>query len=178
MTASANHALPPLPWGGGCQCGAVRYRLHAPPLTLYACHCSECRRQSASAFGLSLRVRRQDVEFSGEMHHFDRPVASGGVLSGRFCRNCGVRIVHEKVLPGGEPAAEVNIKGGTLDHVALLEPAGHIWTSSRMAGIEIPAGALAFARQPESYGPLIERFAQMLAVRRDSVAMENQGEDA
>jgi hypothetical protein len=45
-----------LPQAGGCQCGAVRYEIAAAPLTLYACHCAECQRQSGSAFGLSMPV--------------------------------------------------------------------------------------------------------------------------
>ena len=43
---------------GGCQCGAVRYEIAAEPLTVYVCHCRECRKQSASAFGISLLVPR------------------------------------------------------------------------------------------------------------------------
>ena len=39
---------------GGCQCGAVRYAISAAPLRLIACHCRECQKQSASAFGMSL----------------------------------------------------------------------------------------------------------------------------
>ena len=43
---------------GGCQCGQARYAVAAPPLALYICHCRECRRQSASAFDMSLHVPR------------------------------------------------------------------------------------------------------------------------
>lgn len=45
-------------WTGGCQCGSVRYEFAGEPLALYVCHCIECRRQSASAFGMSLAVPR------------------------------------------------------------------------------------------------------------------------
>ena len=41
---------------GGCQCGAVRYAIGGAPLALYVCHCRECQKQSASAFGISLEV--------------------------------------------------------------------------------------------------------------------------
>ena len=37
-----------------CQCGAVAFKTPLPkPLALYICHCSECRRQTSSAFGTS-----------------------------------------------------------------------------------------------------------------------------
>jgi hypothetical protein len=39
---------------GRCQCGAVRFTTPlAQPLKVFVCHCLECRRQSASAFGVS-----------------------------------------------------------------------------------------------------------------------------
>jgi hypothetical protein len=44
------------PKDGGCQCGKVRYRLDGEPLALTMCHCTECQRQSGSAFGMSLGV--------------------------------------------------------------------------------------------------------------------------
>ncbi len=46
-------------WGGGCQCGAVRYEIEAEEIqTLYCCHCLECQHQSSSGFGMSLLVSR------------------------------------------------------------------------------------------------------------------------
>ncbi|KAK4061503.1 uncharacterized protein Triagg1_10360 [Trichoderma aggressivum f. europaeum] len=37
-----------------CQCGAVTFKTPLPePLALYICHCSECRKQTGSAFGTS-----------------------------------------------------------------------------------------------------------------------------
>ena len=41
---------------GGCQCGAVRYRITGEATALFACHYSHCQRQSGSAFGLSMRL--------------------------------------------------------------------------------------------------------------------------
>ncbi|OAP62755.1 hypothetical protein AYL99_01982 [Fonsecaea erecta] len=39
---------------GRCQCGTVRFRTPLEkPIKWYICHCHECRRQSASAFGIS-----------------------------------------------------------------------------------------------------------------------------
>src|SRR5260370_2404122 len=45
---------------GGCQCGAVRYEIAGAPVATYVCHCRECRKQSASAFGISVIVRAGD----------------------------------------------------------------------------------------------------------------------
>jgi hypothetical protein len=80
---------------GGCQCGAVRYRLVGEPLDLYACHCRECQRQSGSAFGMSLIVPADAFRLlSGELASFTRTCDSGGTLECSFCRSCGTRIHH------------------------------------------------------------------------------------
>jgi hypothetical protein len=45
-----------------CQCGAVSFRTPLPkPLALYICHCSECRRQTSSAFGTSAIFPKFDI---------------------------------------------------------------------------------------------------------------------
>jgi hypothetical protein len=41
---------------GGCQCGAIRYEIGGFPLLLYTCNCTDCQRQSGSAFALNMPV--------------------------------------------------------------------------------------------------------------------------
>lgn len=37
-----------------CQCGSITFKTPLPePLALYICHCTECRKQTGSAFGTS-----------------------------------------------------------------------------------------------------------------------------
>ena len=50
-----------LPLTGRCQCRSVAYKIAAAPLAVYACHCTECQRQSGSAFSLSLLADRSAV---------------------------------------------------------------------------------------------------------------------
>jgi hypothetical protein len=65
------------PMEGGCQCGAVRYRITGDPISLVACHCKECQRQSGSAFGMSLIVRKTDFALTGDVKVFRRIAESG-----------------------------------------------------------------------------------------------------
>jgi hypothetical protein len=46
---------------GGCICGAVRYELTADPVTLYACHCTDCQRATGTSFALSMIVTHEAV---------------------------------------------------------------------------------------------------------------------
>ena len=50
------------PQRGACLCGALVYSLGEEPLTLYACHCTDCQRQAGSSFALSMIVRRATLE--------------------------------------------------------------------------------------------------------------------
>jgi len=153
--------LPGLPWTGGCQCGALRYEISRAPLTLYACHCTECRRQSASAHGLSLWVHEADFRMTGEAACWSRSTDSGHLLHCFFCPTCGSRLYHKGSEEPADPhQAVLSIKAGSLDHAHLIGPVGHIWTRSKMAGTVIPEGALAFEAEPENFDGLIAAFAQ------------------
>src|SRR5262249_48013891 len=121
--------LPPLPWGGGCQCRAVRYVLRALPLTLYACHCKECQLQSGSAFGLSMQVPASSVEMKGPTRIAKRADPLSPPVAGIFCPNCGTRLMHQ--IEGRDT---INIKAGTLDNTQWIVPVGHLWTRSAQAG--------------------------------------------
>ena len=80
---------------GGCLCGAVRYRLTDDPLTLYACHCTDCQRQSGSAFGLSMIVARSAFELvRGEPLALE-VMAEGRTRRPRICGACGTRLFNE-----------------------------------------------------------------------------------
>ena len=155
-------ALPPLPWQGGCQCGQVRYTLASFPLMFYACHCTECQKQSASAYGLSVMVRKRDVAIDGETANWSRPTASGNSLDCRFCPQCGSRLFHDWQQAGAaDSELAMIIKGGTLDNaLAALEPAAHIWVRSKQAGTVIPQGVPAFAQEPDSREELVAAFAR------------------
>jgi hypothetical protein len=135
------HAGSSSPLFGGCQCGAVRYEITASPLAVYICHCRECRKQSASAFGISVRVKRADFTLlSGAPRFWSRPTDSGRVLACAFCPECGSRVWHERA-GGGE---FLTVKGGSLDEPVDLSAAMHVWVSRKLPGVIIPEGVRQF----------------------------------
>lgn len=130
---------------GGCQCGAVRYELRGPPLALYVCHCRECRKQSASAFGISVIVRAADLRvLRGETRAWTRPADSGASVECHFCPACGSRLWHI----GSDDRDRVSVKGGSLDDPPDLAAAVHIWTKSKAPGVVIPPGAECHPGEP------------------------------
>lgn len=154
----ARVSLPPLPLTGGCQCGKVRFRLHGAPVVFYCCHCTECQKQSSSAFGESVRVHVADLETEGVPRTFVRPTASGSTLECSFCPDCGTRLFHRR----DAYADTLNIKGGAFDDTSWLVPAGHIWTRSKQGFVSIPDDVLAYEEQPPDYDALAGRWRAML----------------
>lgn len=128
---------------GGCQCGGLRYEADAEPLALYVCHCAECRRQSASAFGVTVMVDAAAFRLvKGAAKTWERGTDSGRRLSCHFCPDCGSRVWHSGEWP------TVSIKGGTLDEPPDLSRAVHIWTKRKLAGVVIPDGAETWPEEP------------------------------
>lgn len=131
---------------GGCQCGSVRYELTAEPREAYACHCNECRKQSASAFGISVLMDRNAVnQISGRTKVWSRPTDSGGHLDCHFCPDCGSRLWHV----GFTDPDTFSVKGGSLDEPPNFAKLHHIWVSQKMPGVILPDGATCSEKEPK-----------------------------
>lgn len=151
-------SIPELPLKGGCQCGAVRYEIAGPPIVFYICHCAECQKQSASAFGQSMRINSADLTITGPTATFSRSTDSGNAVDCQYCTQCGTRLVHKRAGYG----STLNIKAGTLDDTAWLKPAAHIWTVSKQEWVHIPADALTYQTQPENFDEISVRWQEMV----------------
>jgi len=131
------------PCTGGCQCGSVRYVLTAEPARLVACHCKECQRQSGSAFGMSMLVKRDNLAVTGPTKQFTRIADSGNENTGVFCPNCGVRIYNIPAYVEGM----VVLKPGTLDDTTWLRPGYFVWMKSAQGWVPVPDGVKALDGQ-------------------------------
>ena len=122
-----------LPLTGGCFCGGCRYELSAAPLTVWACHCTDCQRQSGSAFNLTMPSPRDAFRLTaGEPAAFERTTASGRTTVIRFCGQCGTRLFSES-----NPQV-VTIRPGTLDDASWVKPAVQYFLASAHDWARIP----------------------------------------
>jgi len=143
-----------MPLGGGCQCGAVRYEITAAPLPPIVCHCTQCQKQTASAFGMTLPVARRDLRLlSGELKAWRRLADSGRELACYFCPDCGTRLYHSSSM-GPE---FWQLKPGTLDDVSWLEPVAQVWTKSAQPWLELRGDLPSFPGQPDNVAALFKR---------------------
>jgi len=130
---------------GGCQCGAIRYEVADAPKRLVVCHCSDCQRQSGSAFGMTLIVSEEEFHLTkGDLKTYASKSAAGRAKLGAFCPECGTRIYHKPEWRKGT----VSVKPGTLDDTSWLKPEMHLWTCSKQPWVIIQEGVEAYETQP------------------------------
>ena len=134
-----------------CQCGLVRFQTPAPvPLRVYHCHCTECQRQSGSAFGTSAVFPCEGIfplpdELKAQLSIFTRPTKEGRTMACYFCKTCGVRIMHRVREANGQERDKLIIKGGVLSGLDYSGSA-HIYT--RSAVVAIPSGVERWETSP------------------------------
>ena len=127
---------------GSCLCGAVRFVLKGEPRAISICHCTQCQRQSGSAFSFNLIMRETDYEQSGETKVYVDTGDSGQPVYRHFCGLCGSAILaRTALLPG-----KVVVKAGTLDSIEGLQPKNEVYTDRAVKWLAPVAGTTRFAR--------------------------------
>jgi hypothetical protein len=101
---------------GTCLCGQVRISVRGEPLRVGICHCTDCRRESGSAFTFYAVWPADQFEHVGEAPEFH----------GRhFCPRCGSRLFSAD-------DREAEIKLGILsDAPSRLVPSYELWIKRR-----------------------------------------------
>lgn len=119
------------PHSGSCQCGDIRYELRGDIYRLNICHCTDCQKQSGSAFGMSLIIPGTTFNLiAGELKTFELTADSGRAKTCAFCPRCGVRIYNKT-------SALMSVKAGTLDDHEWLKPDAHYWSKSKQPWLQL-----------------------------------------
>ena len=143
----------PIPFTGRCLCEATHFRVTEEPLTIYACHCTDCQKRSGSAFGLSMWVKRSSIQVTkGEVTLHESVNAEGKPRLAKICGQCGVRMWSE---PPKYPDYAV-MRPGTLDDTSWVRPIAHIWTRSAQPWFVFPEGVPKYEKQVGGLDPLID----------------------
>jgi hypothetical protein len=148
--------LPDFPVEGGCQCGAVRYRLKAGPLSVYNCHCKDCQRFSGAGWSMSMIVRDADFEVEGQTVQYRRTADSGNVIVMNFCANCHGWLWNDPPSPGIKV-----VRAGTLDDIDWAAPVGNIWTDSKAAWAGIDPQLVNFPKGAVDRTPLYDAWTRL-----------------
>jgi len=116
---------------GGCQCGAIRFALSAPPKKVSICHCRMCQKAAGAPFASFADIEHDDFTWTR-----GKPAAfqSSSLAEREFCRDCGTPLSFRRI---GGPRIE--IMTGTFDRPDRVVPTQQFGTELKervMAGID------------------------------------------
>jgi hypothetical protein len=117
---------------GSCLCGTVKYEVRGKLGAAIYCHCSLCRKATATAFATNAAVAASDfvvIEGESALKAFD---SSPGVHR-LFCSSCGSPIISRRdAMPD-----VVRLRLGTLDTPLPTPPTAHYFVASKAEWYEI-----------------------------------------
>ncbi|MGI9412909.1 MAG: GFA family protein [Hyphomicrobiales bacterium] len=119
--------------------------LTARTVVLYACHCLECQKQSASAFALSAPGRLADLAVHGSPVAYEQPADGGSRTTCWFCPECGTRIYHQS----SRATDRVTLKAGRLDNTRGLVQVAHLWVGRKQSWLKLSADVPAYETRPD-----------------------------
>ncbi|MFD1329430.1 GFA family protein [Mycoplana ramosa] len=111
---------------GGCQCGAVRFRIQGQLGRRSICHCRMCQKQFGGFFSALVTAPKDGVEWTREQPSYFQSSVN---IDRGFCRNCGTPMTYRH--PGG-----LEIAIGTFDDRSDLAPQVQVNHGARLAWVE------------------------------------------
>lgn len=99
---------------GGCQCGAVRYRLARPPSKVSVCFCRMCQKAVGGYFGAYASSPAEDVVWTRGRPSFFR---SSEAAARGFCAACGTPLTFSYRGSG-----RLSVTAGSLDDPGAFPP--------------------------------------------------------
>lgn len=121
-----------------CACGEASITVNAQPMLHGVCHCTNCKRRTGSAFGISAYFDRAAVEGrSGETRVCSfRHTAMNHDQERHFCARCGTTLFwFVSNMPD-----KIGIAGGCFAPDGLPEPTGSYRHNRREPWLTLPAG--------------------------------------
>ena len=120
-----------------CACGAATLTVSGEPQIHGVCHCTNCKRRTGSAFGISTYFAREDVvQTMGETEVYAFHNAAQKHDQQRyFCKRCGTTLFwYVSTLP-----ELIGVAGGCFGEQDLGEPQMSVTHSKKVAWLELPA---------------------------------------
>ncbi|MEG1452517.1 GFA family protein [Brevundimonas sp.] len=126
---------------GGCNCGAIRYKMEADVQHHALCHCTDCRKASGAPAVSWALVRNDQITITGTPKSY----ASSEGAQRQFCGDCGTSLfyINETVFPG-----MIDVQSATLDNPAAIPLQGQIQTAERIDWMKNLDALPSFERYP------------------------------
>jgi hypothetical protein len=93
-------------YGGGCQCGAIRYEVTADLDTTVVCNCSRCRRVGTiMTFTPAAQFKLLSGDNATTEYLFNKHL-----IHHLFCSTCGIQSFSRGQMPDGTPMVAINVR--------------------------------------------------------------------
>ena len=109
---------------GGCQCGAVRYRVEGTLADPHLCHCRMCQKAAGNYFLPLANAPRERISVTRGKPGWYR---SSDIVRRGFCRDCGTPLFYEE-----QGSGHISVTLGSLDDPDDLRPAAQSGVESRV----------------------------------------------
>lgn len=139
-------------WSGGCQCGAVRFRVEGDLGRASICHCRMCQKAFGAFYGPYVSARAEQVTWTrGAPKYFQ---SSNKVRRG-FCGECGTQLTFE----GGPKWYDLAI--GAFDDAAKIRPVLQIGLEAKLPYVDQLADLP--GRSPDEEAKLAGYYAEVVS---------------
>jgi hypothetical protein len=137
---------------GGCQCGAIRFAVTAPPTRISICHCRMCQKATGAPFASFADVEKRDFAWTR-----GKPAAfrSSSVAERDFCAKCGTPLSFRRI-----DGDRIEIMTGAFDRPDHIAPTRQYGTESRLGWV-VGIANLPSHTTLENYGP--EKLASIVS---------------
>ena len=120
-------------FSGLCACGLVKFRLTSAPMFIHCCHCTDCQRQTGSAFVINALIEAKHIAADGTTEIVTLPTDSGRPHDVTRCPTCETALWSDY----GRRKTVFFIRVGTLDKPAAVPPDVHIFTRSKLPWVDL-----------------------------------------
>ena len=115
-----------------CSCSSLRVETTGEPLSVVACHCTECQRRTGAPYGVSVYFDKAQVRAEGDNKVFIRDGQEGRKVRIHFCPSCGTSVYWEA---DRRPGA-IGVALGAFADPSFPAPSVSIWEESRHSWVE------------------------------------------
>jgi hypothetical protein len=109
---------------GGCQCGAVRYRIEATPTSANLCHCRMCQKAGGAPFMAFAGFPLDGLAWT---RGAPKTFLSSAIAERGFCADCGTPLTY-RPLQGGK----IDVTICSLDEPNAIAPRGQLGAETKV----------------------------------------------
>lgn len=134
---------------GSCLCGEVAFEITTPPMMMFQCHCSRCRKARSAAHGANVFYKAEGFSWTrGESLVREYKVPEALHYTVAFCGQCGAavpRVARDRGI--------VVVPVSSLDTDPGMRPMAHIFVDSKAPWFEITGTMTQYPEAPPAFSP-------------------------